>query len=135
MRFKLLFIRAIFPDIILNIFIVNYANNVFTNTNITHNYSLSPAIDYVVVVCYLFVSRVGHKQCAVVASDRALGAPARLLATSSASVSETKKNPFGFILFSEMVSRVGLEPTTPSLRGSCSNQLSYRPSPTFPAFI
>ena len=26
-----------------------------------------------------------------------------------------------------MVSRVGLEPTTPSLRGSCSNQLSYRP--------
>ena len=29
---------------------------------------------------------------------------------------------------SEMVSRVGLEPTTPSLRGSCSNQLSYRPA-------
>ena len=27
----------------------------------------------------------------------------------------------------KMVSRVGLEPTTPSLRGSCSNQLSYRP--------
>ena len=26
-----------------------------------------------------------------------------------------------------MVSRVGLEPTTPSLRGSCSNLLSYRP--------
>ena len=25
-----------------------------------------------------------------------------------------------------MVIRVGLEPTTPSLRGSCSNQLSYR---------
>lgn len=29
-----------------------------------------------------------------------------------------------------MVSRVGLEPTTPSLRGSCSNQLSYRPTLT-----
>lgn len=26
-----------------------------------------------------------------------------------------------------LVSRVGLEPTTPSLRGSCSNLLSYRP--------
>ncbi len=30
-----------------------------------------------------------------------------------------------------MVSRVGLEPTTPSLRGSCSNQLSYRPAHVF----
>ena len=29
-----------------------------------------------------------------------------------------------------MVIRVGLEPTTPSLRGSCSNQLSYRTKPT-----
>ena len=27
-----------------------------------------------------------------------------------------------------MVSRVGLEPTTPCLRGRCSNQLSYRPT-------
>ena len=50
------------------------------------------------------------------------------LATSSTSVSETKKEPFWVHLVSEMVSRVGLEPTTPSLRGSCSNQLSYRPA-------
>ena len=28
----------------------------------------------------------------------------------------------------EMVSREGFEPSTPSLRGSCSNQLSYRPA-------
>ena len=32
-------------------------------------------LDYVVVACYLFVSRVGHKQCAAVASDRALDEP------------------------------------------------------------
>ena len=31
-------------------------------------------------------------------------------------------------IFVFLVSRVGLEPTTPSLRGSCSNQLSYRPA-------
>ena len=31
------------------------------------------------------------------------------------------------VSFRFLVSRVGLEPTTPSLRGSCSNQLSYRP--------
>ena len=28
----------------------------------------------------------------------------------------------------DLVSREGLEPSTPSLRGSCSNQLSYRPA-------
>ena len=39
-----------------------------------------------------------------------------------------KKEPDWVHLVSEMVSRVGLEPTTPSLRGSCSNQLSYRPA-------
>ena len=37
-----------------------------------------------------------------------------------------KNKPFG-ASFLELVSRVGFEPTTPSLRGSCSNQLSYRP--------
>ena len=33
-------------------------------------------------------------------------------------------------LFLELVIRVGLEPSTPSLRGSCSNQLSYRTNVT-----
>ena len=32
--------------------------------------------------------------------------------------------------FVKLVSREGLEPSTPSLRGSCSNQLSYRPNKT-----
>ena len=45
------------------------------------------------------------------------------------SVIQTKNDPkrpdYG-----HMVSREGLEPSTPSLRGSCSNQLSYRPSPS-----
>ena len=42
---------------------------------------------------------------------------------------KTKKIRPSRSIFSVLVSRVGLEPTTPSLRGSCSNQLSYRPSP------
>ena len=39
---------------------------------------------------------------------------------------QIKTSPFGTSFY--LVSRVGLEPTTPSLRGSCSNQLSYRPA-------
>lgn len=30
-------------------------------------------------------------------------------------------------LYLKLVSRVGIEPTTPGLRGPCSNHLSYRP--------
>ena len=74
------------------------------------------------------VSRVGHKQCAVVScGNRALGEPSVVSRHIQRSSFGNKKEPDWVHLVSEMVSRVGLEPTTPSLRGSCSNQLSYRP--------
>lgn len=38
-----------------------------------------------------------------------------------------KNKPFG-ASFLELVSREGLEPSTPGLKGPCSNQLSYRPT-------
>ena len=44
---------------------------------------------------------------------------------------EPQKEALKGLFFLHMVSRVGLEPTTPSLRGSCSNQLSYRPAHVF----
>ena len=37
-----------------------------------------------------------------------------------------KKRPLGSY-FIQMVSREGLEPSTPGLKGPCSNLLSYRP--------
>ena len=49
--------------------------------------------------------------------------PAWVLATTLSTSNKNRTFRFSFYL----VSRVGLEPTTPSLRGSCSNQLSYRP--------
>ena len=45
---------------------------------------------------------------------------------------QIKTSPFGTSF--HLVSRVGLEPTTPSLRGSCSNQLSYRPKNGLPYY-
>ena len=40
----------------------------------------------------------------------------------------TKKHSLNRSAIRFVVSREGLEPSTPSLRGSCSNQLSYRPT-------
>ena len=38
-----------------------------------------------------------------------------------------KKQPYGCFIFQILVSREGLEPSTPGLKGPCSNLLSYRP--------
>ena len=48
--------------------------------------------------------------------------------TGSRPYHENKINPFG-VCFIFVVSWEGLEPSTLCLRGRCSNQLSYQPSP------